>query len=758
MERARVTPSIPHILLALLIAVAPATAQPAVRLLHLAQIPGTAGHETAVREAIEMALPASARVRADNLGSMTIARRGPAGGPHVLIVAPLDEPGLVVSDIRADGFLRVHRHTPAVSHRLGAQFLVGQPVLIRTSDGRFVPGVTATPSTHLNAFRTAEERTRIRTEDDLWIDVGASSRDEASALGIRMLDPVTLRERAVGLAGGLVAGVAVSHRAAALALAEAFGRQGDAPTGARPPAVSVAWVAQSQFGNRGLLRLVDTLKPDRLVLLRGGLAPGTDPRGSAGEPGRGPVVAEGDAWLIERARTAGIAVQTLPAARLAVNLGEANTSLPVHVVAAPVLFAQTPVELGDARDVEALAQLIGVVAGFGPLREDSGRGDPSAFAEASADRRSLGGGWSGSPDEQPDPMPIDVRGLDPAAGETVPSFMTTFEAIAGEYGVSGHEAPVRDAVLARIPAWAKPTVDGRGNIRVSIGEGPRPLVFIAHMDEVGFEVQSIHPDGTLSVRTRGGMFLSVHEAHPVIIHTPSGPVGAVLSPRSGYATAGTAQPALDDLRVVTGATSPAETRSLGVAVGQAVTVRKQVMRLGGARMTVRAMDDRVGSAALVEALKRIDPTTLANKVTFVWSVEEETGLAGAAHVAGDLRAQKIHTAFAVDTFVSTDTSVDGQRLARAPLGAGAVLRGMDSRTLARPGTIDRITSLADAAAIPLQIGVTAGGTDASPFSAIGAIDVGLSWPGRYSHSPVEVTDLRDVDALIRLIVKLARDY
>src|SRR5690606_8756901 len=139
-------------------------AQPAARLLHLAQIPGPAGHESAVRDAIEMALPASARVRADNLGSMSIARRGQEGGPRLLIVAPLDEPGHVVSDIRDDGFLRVHRHTPAAAHPLGAQFFVGQPVLIRTADGRYVPGVTATPSTHLNAFRSREERARIRTE------------------------------------------------------------------------------------------------------------------------------------------------------------------------------------------------------------------------------------------------------------------------------------------------------------------------------------------------------------------------------------------------------------------------------------------------------------------------------------------------------------------------------------------------------------------------------------------------------------------
>ena len=72
--------------------------------------------------------------------------------------------------------------------------------------------------------------------------------------------------------------------------------------------------------------------------------------------------------------------------------------------------------------------------------------------------------------------------------------------------------------------------------------------------------------------------------------------------------------------------------------------------------------------------------------------------------------------------------------------------------------IDRITTLAKENNIPLQIGVTGGGTDASPFSARGAIDVGLSWPGRYSHSPVEVMDRRDLESLTRLVVLLAQRY
>jgi len=57
--------------------------------------------------------------------------------------------------------------------------------------------------------------------------------------------------------------------------------------------------------------------------------------------------------------------------------------------------------------------------------------------------------------------------------------------------------------------------------------------------------------------------------------------------------------------------------------------------------------------------------------------------------------------------------------------------------------------------IPLQVGATNGGTDGSDFVRYGALHVGLSWPGRYSHSPVEVLDLRDLQALERLVYAIA---
>ena len=53
------------------------------------------------------------------------------------------------------------------------------------------------------------------------------------------------------------------------------------------------------------------------------------------------------------------------------------------------------------------------------------------------------------------------------------------------------------------------------------------------------------------------------------------------------------------------------------------------------------------------------------------------------------------------------------------------------------------------------MGTTQGSTDATPFVAAGAPGMGLSWPGRYSHSPAEVLDLRDLAALVRLVSAVA---
>jgi putative aminopeptidase FrvX len=99
--------------------------------------------------------------------------------------------------------------------------------------------------------------------------------------------------------------------------------------------------------------------------------------------------------------------------------------------------------------------------------------------------------------------------------------------------------------------------------------------------------------------------------------------------------------------------------------------------------------------------------------------------------------------------------VETTRFAYAPLGRGAVIRGLDNSAIAPLAEMDRILGIARAQRIPIQVGATNGGTDGSDFVRYGALHVSLSWPGRYSHSPVEVLDLRDLQALERLIYAIA---
>lgn len=354
------------------------------------------------------------------------------------------------------------------------------------------------------------------------------------------------------------------------------------------------------------------------------------------------------------------------------------------------------------------------------------------------------GGWTMLPAPAPESARQDA-------------FSTTanlLKKLADVYSVSGHEHKAREAVLAALPAWARAQAktDAEGNLIVEAGPDRDPVMFIAHLDEVGFEVTNVAADGTVSLRTRGGLFPSLWEGQPALLHfdppANKGALYGVFVPRD---TATAKQPdAVTAWFGVDGATL----KQLGVVNGLSVTAAKSATRLGSTRFTARGLDDRAGSTALVLAAQRIDPASLKRRVILSWSVREETGLEGAIAM-GKRYAATVKRVFSVDTFVSSDSPAETTRFAHAPLGQGAVIRGLDNSSVAPPAEIDRVLEIARTQNIPMQVGATNGGTDGSDFIRYGALHVGLSWPGRYSHSPVEVLDLRDLQSLARLVQALA---
>ena len=314
---------------------------------------------------------------------------------------------------------------------------------------------------------------------------------------------------------------------------------------------------------------------------------------------------------------------------------------------------------------------------------------------------------------------------------------------------------MRETVKRLLPSWAKPTVDTAGNLWLDLGKGDPVTVIVAHLDEIGFRVSAIRDDGTLDLTALGGFFPSLFEAQPALIHAARGPVPAIFLPREKVDSAPRRTPLA--IRADPGVGSKEKAAARGIEVGNTLTMPKQYVRLAGTRATGRSFDDRVGCTALLLAVRKLDPARLKHRVIFVWSVREEIGLQGAQAVANSLgvATSRVH---AIDTFVSADSPLEPKSFGLAPLGKGPVARALDNSSVTPPAYLDSLVTLARGAAIPLQVGTTNGGNDGSTFSAWGVPDVAIGWPLRYSHSPAEVIDLRDVANLGALVRALAERW
>ena len=329
-------------------------------------------------------------------------------------------------------------------------------------------------------------------------------------------------------------------------------------------------------------------------------------------------------------------------------------------------------------------------------------------------------------------------------------------------GVSGHEGPIADYIMKTLPSGSKAERDAMHNVWFTVGSGKPHILFVAHVDELGWVVDKIGPDGRLKVKPGGGLLPQTIEARPVLIHTARGAVAGIVSPRPGYderrPDAGQTEAPFtaESFDIYLGVANESEARALGVAEGDTITPKKTMTDFSPGLMATRAVDDRAGCAALLDAALRLKPEAVKGKtVTFAWDVQEETGLFGASELAKTLKPDYV---FAIDTFVSTDSPLESKRLAYLPVGKGAVIRAIDSSNVTPKTEILKVLALAAKRKIPVQVGNSRGGNDGSVFLAGGAVDIPLSWPGSYAHSLIEKIDRRDLEALTDLILAIVAEW
>lgn len=645
-------------------------------------------------DALRTVLPGWSR---DNMGNLV--KRVGSGSPRRVIACAMDVPAFVVSGITEQGYVRLHR-TGAATHPLWDQFHEAQQLRILTARGE-VTGVVAIANGHFSRQHRGD--TAVVGVDQLWVDVGASTKAQAEALGITLLDPV-VPWRPVWSYAGHAAGPAAGARASCAAVASA----GEAASaGALAPVGETVYVLSSQrsFGWVGLAAVLARIgRVDVLTVFDEGTASGSSVMLGASRLGQS-----------KRAITRVISSTGLDS---------------VRVISPTVRFAGSLVESVAAAEIRRVLQEAARAGGVGAI--------PALVAPSLDTARAT------------------TLARAPRT-DTYGALEQTFFAIADLPGVPGHEWRVREAITALLPAWAKSraVVDSAGNLIVSVGPDRDSVAFIAHMDEVSFEVESIAPEGTVRLARRGGVVPSAWEGQPAALHFDRvANMDAAPSLRGVFVPRDAARVKAPAVSTAWFGVDSATLVAQGVRVGSAVTGSKRAARLAGTRLTGRGSDDRTGSTALLHAAQRIDPNTLTRKVLLVWSVREEGGLNGAG-AFGANHGRSLQRVYSVDTFVSSDTPLEDPAFAFAPLGKGFVLRGLDDGAISPPAERDRVLRAARTAGIPVQQGTTHGSTDGSAVVPYGAPNVGLSWPGRYSHTPAEVLDLRDVDALVRIIAALA---
>lgn len=327
-------------------------------------------------------------------------------------------------------------------------------------------------------------------------------------------------------------------------------------------------------------------------------------------------------------------------------------------------------------------------------------------------------------------------------------------------GVSGSEEQVREGIFDQLPRWAQlaATVDAMGNLIVTVGSDGPHVAYVAHMDETGYMVTNIREDGRLQVAKHGGFYDTQYEGQLIQIHTASGPVNGVVTIHSIHLGAVPQNPRGDfdhnDVLIDVGTESREETQALGIALLDSVTIPKRVTRLAGTRVTARSMDDRFGCAALVALAQRVRPSDVNGTLTLAWVVQEEVGLRGAQALAAEMSPNVV---VPVDSYVTSDSPVENPRVGNHALGAGPIIRALDSSNIS---PIDLVRALMDFAAnadLALSYGATQGGNDGSVFRSARSKVLPLSIPIRYSHTAIETIDAGDLTALIELLNAMVLD-
>ncbi|WOO42166.1 M42 family metallopeptidase [Rubellicoccus peritrichatus] len=305
--------------------------------------------------------PAADEYQKDALGNR-IATLNPAGDPVVMLAGHMDELGLMVKYVDDNGFVyfdTLGGHDPIM--------ISGRRVVILSKKGE-VKGVTGKRAIHL---MTPEDRKKVPEFHEMWIDIGAKSRDEALER-LSIGDPAVYDMGFELIHGTVGTARAFDDKAGCYVVCETLRRLAKEKRKLKAKVVSVA-TTQEEIGTRGATTSSYAVNPHIGIAVDVGHGtdhPDCDPRKHGRQTlGGGPIIGRGPninpfvfERLVEVAEKNNIPHQIesepRPTGTDARAIQMARQGVAASVISIPLRYMHTPSEIVDLEDVENCIQLL----------------------------------------------------------------------------------------------------------------------------------------------------------------------------------------------------------------------------------------------------------------------------------------------------------------------------------------------------------------------------------------------------------------
>ena len=322
-------------------------------------------------------------------------------------------------------------------------------------------------------------------------------------------------------------------------------------------------------------------------------------------------------------------------------------------------------------------------------------------------------------------------------------------------------APTSNEVLAQrvvaqrcqeigVDCWG----DAAGNLYAGINiNSDFRIGIVAHIDEIGLQITQITACGLLRFRKLGGVKATSLIGDRVVILTPTGIVDGIVGcdPLQDNGTETGILVKTSDLWIDIGAQNIDEASSM-VTIGQFALYTANYSRLKEEYIVSKALDNRVGTFIMLEALKELQKSNLNIGVVCVSSVQEELNCSGISACV-----ERMNTAIVVDVDFATDIITEHSDMGFLKLGSGLGINlNADSNIVMQK----HLAKIAQEHSINIQSTLSrniSGGTDAAKLRLNGNIaTLNVNIPLRYMHTHTEMCHYRDIESAVNAIVLLIK--